>query len=180
MMEKGQKASRPYFDEIFTHVFTLSDREMVIVSMAYIEGALQRLLEKRLIPFGDTHGNKWVSYPLTKKADLAYHTGVMPISYTKTIKILSSIRNSFAHDPSVTTIIDKKNENHLNSFFERIENGMSKAKDHVAHEVESEGISREVVERFFSERNSIVFILCTIYEKICENIDKIEQITSYE
>jgi hypothetical protein len=78
-----------------------SDRGSAIISNAYIEDLLQKILKKRLIA-DEEIPNKIENLPVKQLISLCYATGTLTKEEKKDLITLNEIRNKFAHKRKIT------------------------------------------------------------------------------
>jgi len=86
----------PEFKKFIEEIEKESERGIAIICHAYIDDLLKEILKKRLIKDKDFLKNlEWLSF--SRLLTLCYITGIVTKEEKKEIKLLTKIRNKFAH-----------------------------------------------------------------------------------
>lgn len=140
MNDFDDKRASEVFSECFELLSGKSDRESVIIGVAYIEDILTNLLEARIVPGGiDLKKEDSFSF----KVNLARSVGILRKSVYDSLKNILKIRNKFAHDYSKENLDNEKISCDIDTIF-RLNKEMLEA---VKYDVEKE-ISEEYKEEF--------------------------------
>lgn len=151
------------FNKFLKRCSGLSDRDMLIIGMAFLEEILGNILEKRLICNKSFFSIKPKKQQFAERIRLAYSTGVLMRKNCCLLHKMSEIRNKFAHVYDLESLNDEKLNDSIDSICDDnkdiLENVYSDIAYVISQKEEWQGCAEIIKEELSAKKHKLKYLI---------------------